>query len=96
MRLADDLAGALEREPLGLPCAELAARLHRRRSTLVAALRVDPRFEHEGRTRGSRWRLVAEMPSGPNGNRSRRNDLPWDELDPSGVPVLASGPENAP
>jgi hypothetical protein len=65
--LADDLAAVLAREPLGLPCAELVARLKRRRGDVLSALRADPRFEHQGHNRGSRWRLAAGAGPGRNG-----------------------------
>jgi hypothetical protein len=56
--LADDLARVLDAEPLGLSCAELARRTRRRLADVLAALRGDPRFQHDGRGRGSRWRLA--------------------------------------
>jgi hypothetical protein len=65
--LADDLAAVLAAEPLGLPCAELVARLKRRRGDVLDALRADPRFEHQGRNRGSRWRLAAGAGPGRTG-----------------------------
>lgn len=81
--LADDLARLLAAERDGLPCCELVRRVHRRRGTVLAALRSDPRFEHRGRTHESRWRL-RRTPWGGMG----RKLLPWDGLDASGVPVV--------
>ena len=49
------LAGALG----GLSCDELAMRLRRRRAEVLAVLRADPRFEHVGGGRGSRWMPVS-------------------------------------
>lgn len=56
--LADELVSALEHEPRGLSCDELAVRLQRRRAEVLDALRSDWRLEHVGGGRGSRWRLV--------------------------------------
>jgi hypothetical protein len=92
-RLASDLARLLDGEPFGLSGRELARRVRRRRVDVLAALRVDPRFEHSGRTHGSRWRLRRR--AGPNGNRLTRDDLPWAELDAAGVPVVGRGAESA-
>jgi hypothetical protein len=55
--LADDLARLLASEPLGLSGCELARRAGRRRLAVIDALEADPRFEHDGSGRGSRWRL---------------------------------------
>jgi hypothetical protein len=89
--LADDLAAVLAAEPTGLPCVHLVARLHRRRGDVLAVLRADPRFEHSGRARGSRWRLRRGR-SGQMG----REDRWWLALDPSGVPPLPRRAEDAP
>ena len=93
--LADDLRRVLADEPLGFSCDELARCVHRRRALVLAALRTDPRFEHDGRTRGSRWRLADQEGRGRNGTGTGRNDLPWPELDASGVPALVRRAENA-
>jgi hypothetical protein len=64
----DDLAGLLAETPAGLSGRELAARLHRRRGDVSAVLRADPRFEHCGNGRGSRWRPSVWLPlKGPWG-----------------------------
>jgi hypothetical protein len=55
--LADDLAAMLATEPFGLSCDALALSVHRRRADVLAALRADPRFIHDGDRKGSRWRL---------------------------------------
>jgi hypothetical protein len=55
--LADNLVALLAAEPTGMPCDRLARRVRRRRHDVLAALHVDVRFEQEGRTHGSRWRL---------------------------------------
>jgi hypothetical protein len=86
--LADDLRRVLAEESFGLPGRELARRLRRRRADVLAQLQSDPRFKHSGRTRGSRWRLAEKEGRGPNGNRPAAHELRWDELDPSGVPVI--------
>ena len=57
--LALDIAAVLAAEPFGVSCDALAKRLHRRRPVVLAALRTDARFVHDGRTHGSRWRLSA-------------------------------------
>jgi hypothetical protein len=94
--LGDDLSRVLDGEPFGLPCVELVARLKRRRGDVLAALRADPRFEHEGRTRGSRWRLAADAGLGRNGAGSGAIGLPWLALDPSGIPIAQRSQEIAP
>jgi hypothetical protein len=58
--LADNLVALLAAEPTGLSCDQLARRLRRRRHDVLDVLRSDGRFAHEGRTRGSRWRLPAD------------------------------------
>jgi hypothetical protein len=65
--LAEEVVRVLAPEPVGLSCDELAARLHRRRRYVLDALRADPRFEHAGRGRGSRWRVTTPMPPGRTG-----------------------------
>ena len=85
-RLADDLRRVLDTEPCGLSGRELARRVRRRHVDVLAELRADPRFEHDGRTRGSRWRL--RQGAGANGSRSGGDELPWLKLDASGVPAL--------
>jgi hypothetical protein len=92
-RLADDLARVLRAEPLGLPCHVLARRVHRRRAVVRVTLRDDPRFEHYGRTHGSRWRLSVEMGRGRNGTGDRGSCLPWSGLDHSGVPLVGRAAE---
>jgi hypothetical protein len=69
--LTDDLVAALAAEPTGVSCDTLAARLHRRRADVLLALRGDPRLARTGTTRGTRWRLVAQIPGGTE----------WDGLD---------------
>jgi hypothetical protein len=93
---ADDLAALLEREPLGLSCRELRRRLERRLSDVRSALESDRRFAHSGRGRGSRWRLAAGDCVSASWVRLGSQDLPWSDLDASGVPVLARGPQDAP
>jgi hypothetical protein len=88
MTLADDLARVLDREPFGLPCHVLARRVHRRRAVVRAALDADERFEHDGRTHGSRWRVAASMVRGPNGNSAGPNERGAPDLDASGVPLV--------
>ncbi len=92
--LADELVALLADTPGGLSGHELARRVKRRRADVLAALRVDVRVEHDGRTRGSRWRLRHR--AGPNGNRPARDDPPWAELDPAGIPAVARGAESGP
>jgi hypothetical protein len=86
-QLADDLAAVLTAEPLGLPCAELTARVKRRRGDVLTALRADPRFEHHGRNRGSRWRLAAGVDRGRNGAGFRADGQPELGSDPSSQPA---------
>jgi hypothetical protein len=61
-RLVEDLFVVLSAAPFGLPCDLIARRVQRRRTDVLAALRADPRFEHRGGGRGSRWSLAAENP----------------------------------
>jgi hypothetical protein len=84
--LAEELVTLLADAPLGLSCDELAKRQHRRRTVVLATLRADPRFEHSGRTCGSRWQLRNRRGRDRDGTRAA--ELPWDELDPSGVLVF--------
>ena len=93
-RLADELTNVLDGEQFGLSCDQLALRLRRRRSDVLAVLRSDPRFEHDGRTCGSRWRMTTEPPLSASWDGTGRNVLPWDDPDPSGVPVLFRDPES--
>jgi hypothetical protein len=86
-RLADDLAALLAGEPVGLPCAELVARLKRRRGAVLDALRGDPRFEHQGRNRGSRWRLVAGAGPGRNGAAFSAAGQAGQGIDPDPAPA---------
>jgi hypothetical protein len=95
-QLADDLCRVLADEWHGLSGRALARRVRRRHVDVLATLRSDPRVEHFGRTRGSRWRLVAREGRGANGNRSGGDEPPWPELDASGVPALVRRAENAP
>jgi hypothetical protein len=83
--LADDLRRLLGEEPIGLSCDALAKRLHRRRAAVLAELRSGSCFEHAGRTHGSRWRLARRR--GRDSDGTSAPQLPWDGLDPSGVPV---------
>ena len=80
--IADDLARVLAAEPVGLPCRELARRVHRRFVDVLAVLRADPRFVHRGRTRGSRWRLSAPQ------DRMGANHPARPDLDPLGIPII--------
>jgi hypothetical protein len=59
--LARELARALADEPGGLPAAELARRVHRRRADVLRVLRADRRFEQHGSNRATRWH-VARVP----------------------------------
>jgi hypothetical protein len=93
--LGDELELVLVGEPVGLPCDELARLVHRRRRVVLATLRAQPRFVHEGRTRRSRWRVVAQEGRGRNGAGGGRNDLPWAGLDASGVPLAGRRPQRA-
>jgi hypothetical protein len=86
-RLVDDLELVLAGEPFGLSCDGLAKRLHRKRELVLVALRSDVRFEHEGRTRESRWRLASGVGLETRPIPLPRPRLPWSELDPSGVPL---------
>jgi hypothetical protein len=86
--LADDLARLLDGEPAGLSCDVLAARLGRRRVDVLAVLQSDPRFTHRGRGRGSKWRTTAELPASASSDGLGRILLPWNDLDPSGVPAV--------
>jgi hypothetical protein len=66
--LADRLALAIvEHGPL--PCERLARTVKSRTCDVRDPLRRDPRFEHRGAGRGSRWRLGLEPP-----------ERPWDGL----------------
>jgi hypothetical protein len=67
--LPDDLAAVLTVEPFGLSCDQLARAVRRRRADVLATLRRDPRFAHQGGRRGSRWRL--RPPEGPRDGRGR-------------------------
>jgi hypothetical protein len=87
-RLADDLARVLEGEPFGLTCRELRRRVGRRLADVLAALEEDSRFEHSGRSRGSRWRIAAERPHSASWVRMGTEDSAGFYLDPSGVPVV--------
>ena len=80
--LAADLAAALAAEPAGLSCDELAARLHRRRTDVLTALRADPRFDHSGRSRGSRWRLGPALAAGTEWDGGRSEDRPFRDRSP--------------
>jgi hypothetical protein len=48
----------LRHHPAGLPCTELAQRLHRRRSDVLTVLEDEPRFVRTGRTCRARWTLA--------------------------------------
>jgi hypothetical protein len=58
---ADELVALLADAPVGLSCVELARRTGRRKADVLETLRWDPRVRHEGRGRGSRWRVTATM-----------------------------------
>jgi hypothetical protein len=62
--LAEEVVWLLGQVPVGLSCDELARRTGRRRADVLDMLRWDPRCEHEGQGRGSRWRLAALKPPG--------------------------------
>ena len=57
MTLADALERAIA-EHGAAPAASLARELRRRYADVLAALDGDPRFEHVGRRKGSRWSLA--------------------------------------
>jgi hypothetical protein len=57
--LGDQLAAVLGSEPDGLACDQLAKRVERRRSDVLAELHADPRFERRGAGPRSRWVMVA-------------------------------------
>lgn len=86
--LADDLAAALEGEPLGLSGRELRRRIGRRHVDVLAALQSDPRFRHHGDGRGSRWRIATEPLISTPWETQGTEDLPQNDLDPSGIPVI--------
>jgi hypothetical protein len=91
--LGDDVARVLDREPFGLPGREVARRVRRRRCEVVAVLRGDQRFVHDGRGRGSRWhlakwRVAAGMPLDHHQDNMGHEDMPWLGLDASGVPLV--------
>jgi hypothetical protein len=86
--LADELARLLAGESAGFSCRELRRRVGRRLSDVLAVLEADPRFEHSGHRRGSKWRLVTQQPELTSRVHLGSNDLPWFDLDPSGVPVV--------
>lgn len=90
--LGDDLARVLDGEPFGLPCEELARRVHRRFGDVRATLRADPRFVRFGRGRGSRWRLATGMPLSTPWARMGRVSRASPDLDPSGVPIVKGAP----
>jgi hypothetical protein len=85
--LAEDLARVLLDEPTGVACTELALRVRRRRADVLRMLKTDPRFARNGRGRGSRWRLVAQMPlSRPRDGFGR---IPMSGDDPRLIPSLS-------
>jgi hypothetical protein len=50
----------LRHHPAGLPCTELAQRLHRRRTDVLSVLEDEPwRFARTGSTKNARWRARA-------------------------------------
>jgi hypothetical protein len=55
---------------------------------VLAALVDDPRFEHSGEGRGSRWRIATEPRVSASWVTQGNEDLPWSYLDPSGVPAV--------
>jgi hypothetical protein len=65
--LAAELATVLASEPSGLTGRTLSNRVRRRRADVLEVLHSDPRFQHTGRGRGSRWRLATRVP--PSGSR---------------------------
>jgi hypothetical protein len=91
--LADDVARVLASEAFGLPGREVARRVRRRRCKVVAVLRGDQRFVHDGRGRASRWRMArwgvaAGMPRDHHQDNMGHEDMPWLGLDASGVPLV--------
>jgi hypothetical protein len=60
--LAAELATVLASEPSGLTGRTLSNRVRRRRADVLEVLHSDPRFQHTGRGRGSRWRLATRVP----------------------------------
>ena len=96
VELADDLARVLDGEPLGLSCYELARRVQRRRADVLAELRADPRFEHEGDRRGSRWRLAPETARRTCWDGWGPIVTGWGGLDPAGIPTGRRSQEIAP
>jgi hypothetical protein len=62
---------------------------------VLGALRADPRFVHDGRGRGSRWRLAADVGRGRDGAGLKAAGVPWLGLDPSGIPLARKEPESA-
>jgi hypothetical protein len=86
--LVDDLAHVLSHQPQGLSCNELRTRLGRRRADVLAALRRDERFVHEGQTRASRWRLKTSVDGDGIGTEREAIGVPWAGLDPSGIPLV--------
>jgi hypothetical protein len=92
--LAGDLVRVLELEPLGLPCRELARRVHRRWAVVLVVLRADSRFEHHGHTRGSRWRLTPTLSTSQVQMGTNLSGLP--DLDPSGIPLVGRAAEAEP
>jgi hypothetical protein len=81
----DELVALLAEEPVGLSCDELARRTGRRRTDVLDTLRWDPRVWHDGRGRGSRWRVTTTLPL-----RALRDGLGrTDTGDPDSSPVPA-------
>jgi hypothetical protein len=93
--LADDVARVLASEPLGLPCCDVARRVRRRRGDVLSVLLGDRRFVHDGRGRGSRWRLAAGVPRRGSQAHLGSEDMERLGLDPSGVPIVATGAQGA-
>jgi hypothetical protein len=90
-RLARDVAQVLdERGPTS--CHEIARALRRRKEDVLNVLRGDSRFEHDGRGRGSRWRLAARMPL--SASQEQIGTFPSAQVD-SGLPPDVLKAENA-
>jgi hypothetical protein len=65
--LGDQLAAVLSSEPDGLACDQLAKRVERRRTDVLAELHADTRFERRGTGPRSRWVMVANRPGTGHG-----------------------------
>lgn len=86
--LADDIAHLLARHEYGLPGAEIARRLHRRRANVLTVLRVDARFTRTGTGRGTRYRLRTR---GPEPQGTHQEGARGDEGPESGTDARPTG-----